>query len=101
MFDVCFHVLHGNRVTVEDFIQKCPILAARFDARKQRIQSFGYVAGASEDEFESPAEQLADTGDTNLPDNGISVTSSRAGTLLRIVGHANPKQLQPAEAEPR
>ena len=65
------------------------------------FQSLGYVEGASDHEFESPAAQLADTGGTNLPDNGISVTSSRAGTLLRIVGHADPTQLQPVEAEPR
>jgi hypothetical protein len=44
MVHIGIDVLHGSRVTAENFMQKFPVFAARFNARKQRIQSFGDVA---------------------------------------------------------
>jgi hypothetical protein len=44
MLDICVDVLHGSRVTAEDFMQKFPVFAARFDTREQRVQSFSDVA---------------------------------------------------------
>jgi TonB C terminal len=65
------------------------------------FQSLGYRASvSSEDEFESPVAQLAGTGATKRQNNGASVTSSRDGIALRIVGHAEPTQIAPIEPEP-
>lgn len=64
------------------------------------FQSLGYRAGASEDEFESPAAQLASTGSATGQDDDVTVTPTPEGISLRIVGHARPSQLQPIEPQP-
>ena len=48
MLDICLHVLHGGLVAGEDIVEKGAIFAARFDARKQRIERFGDMAAETQ-----------------------------------------------------
>ena len=65
MLHIRLHVVRGDLVGGEDIVEKCAILAARFDARKQGIERFRDVAAQTQFQGNAPSDMSRIAVDLN------------------------------------